>query len=206
MDAELQVMRLLRANSFLELSLDLLHLKDADIVRDIIKSNCDKIAIYNKKELNVINPTKRELGGVSRSLKRVVHNAYLSPIKSKLGSAIGFFELSDRYYEHENVGVECNCELCIKEGKAEDDFYINKDKLIEPLNVLEKEIWDKCEKTILPKEILNAKILLIRNNPTSHLYNKIEAELNEFLKIKFLEAFNEQNEEFIKTRILTYQV
>jgi hypothetical protein len=205
MKTEFELIRLTKANEYLTKALELLNQNDALLVGGIIKTNYDKINYHNKQELDVINPTNKELGSISSSLKKIVVGVYLNPIKVKLEKEIGVFSFSDKYNNHycEN-DKECICANCVKEMEKEDIFYVNKSKLMNPFEILYTDVLEKCNKTQLPKEILNAKILLSRNNPNFYSYNKIETELNEYLKLKMLESFNEQNKDFIKTRILSH--
>jgi len=160
MKTELELIRLTKANEYLNMAITLLHHNDVLIIKNIIKSNSDKINYHNKQKLDVINPTKKELGSVSSSLKKIV---------------LGYY--SD---------------------------YINKIKALKKRRELIVTIHQFCNKTVLPQSVLNSKILLSRQQPNYYSYNNLEVEMNEYLKLKMLESFNEQNKDFIKTRILLH--
>ena len=160
MRTELELIRLTKANEYLTKALELLNKNDALLVGGIIKTNYDKINYHNKQELDVINPTNKELGSISSSLKKIV---------------LGYY--SD---------------------------YINKIKALKKRRELIVTIHQFCNKTVLPQSVLNSKILLSRQQPNYYSYNNLEVEMNEYLKLKMLESFNEQNKDFIKTRILLH--
>jgi len=160
MKTEFELIRLTKANEYLNMAITLLHHNDVLIIKNIIKSNSDKINYHNKQKLDVINPTKKELGSVSSSLKKIV---------------LGYY--SD---------------------------YINKIKALKKRRELIVTIHQFCNKTVLPQSVLNSKILLSRQQPNYYSYNNLEVEMNEYLKLKMLESFNEQNKDFIKTRILLH--
>lgn len=186
MKKELEVIRLNEANKFLEKSLVFLHEEDRIVVEKIINSYKDSITEYHTKELTVINPTKTELGIVRSTLKKRVIN-YIAGI-----SSIEYYghRYSDIFLEHICDGNDY-CSLCEEEYKKRESFYKKKNDLI-------VKIRELCDKTKLSEELVSSKILLHRKNTNYYSYNKLEQELNEFIKTKMLEQFIEQNKWFIE--------
>lgn len=201
MNKELELIRLKEANNFLSKSLVFLTEQDKTIVESIINSNTKLIDSFNQKELTIINPTKKELGSVSSILKKIVIS-YLTK-KSNIVLFEKEFEYSERFNNCRCHETEKNCDECIEEYKEEDDFYRKINKLNKPYWDFVSKITELCSETKISQDLLNAKILLLRKHPKSYLRNKLEVETNEFIKIKMLEQFIEQNKEFVEANITT---
>lgn len=196
MKQELEIIRLKKANNFLEMSIPFLNESDLIFVKNIIKKNTEDINNYNNKNLKIINPTKKELGQIRASLKKIVFAFYINPIIKKHNFKFNF---SEKYINHnpnlKNQG--CWCDDCCNEYAKQEEAY---ELVYNPIRILTSKINEACDNTIIPKNIIDAKILLSRKNPNYWTGNdKLDYELSEYLKIKMLESFNEQNKEFCKT-------
>lgn len=196
MKQELEIIRLKKANNFLEMSIPFLNESDLIFVKNIIKKNTEDINNYNNKNLKIINPTKKELGQIRASLKKIVFAFYINPIIKKHNFKFNF---SEKYINHnpnlKNQG--CWCDDCCNEYDKQEEAY---ELVYNPIRILTSKINEACDNTIIPKNIIDAKILLSRKNPNYWTGNdKLDYELSEYLKIKMLESFNEQNKEFCKT-------
>lgn len=202
MEVELELIRLEEANKLLLKAIVFLHGKEKSIIQCIVDSNKSLINEYNKSELTIINPKRSELGIISSSLKKIVigfYSEYINKLIIVKGNGLSY---SERYHNCK-CGSENLCEECVNENKEIEDFYDMKNELNKPYDLILDEIKERCNKTVLPKEIINAKILLMRKNPNYYQYNKLETETNEYLKIRMLEVFNEQNKDFINEKILS---
>jgi hypothetical protein len=207
MKAQLELIRLAEANKHLSKALELLIGNDAKIVSDIIQCNCDKIDSYNNQKIEVLNPTKDELGRIRSSIKKVVCSYYLNSLKieiEKVKKGIDDYEFNDEFKKHEEEFEECFCPNCEKELQNYHDYWDGKFCLSKEFDKLREELKNACDKTFLPKDVIDARILLSRTNPNAATYNPLQLEINAYLKNKMIECFNEQNEDFIKNRILTF--
>lgn len=193
MTKELELIRLNEANNNLLKAIHFLNGDSKIIVENIINHNKRLIDEYNKKEITIINPTKTELGTIRSSLK-IMATRYLVK-HSNIKEYKQDFEFSERY---ENCKCNMNCDLCKKESKESDLYYDKVYKLNKPYSDFLLKIKELCDKTKISKDLISAKILLMRKHQNYFSYNKLETETNEFIKIKMLEQFIEQNKQFVE--------
>lgn len=76
---ELDVIRINMAVESLQKAVVYLNETDANVVREMIDTHIEVVNRYNRRNLTVINPTKKELGVVGSSLKKRVLSVYNDP-------------------------------------------------------------------------------------------------------------------------------
>ena len=193
MKTQLELIRHNKAIEYLTKSLDLLNHKDRVVIESIITNCKEQINFFNNENLEVINPTKAELGSIGSSLKKIVNGVFINPINKKL---IFTYKYTSQYEKHLEVDGGCECDECLKEENA---MYEAKYSYYKPIKDLQLEFTNACNKTVITKDIIDAKILLARKSPNYWLgYNKLDWELSEFIKLKMLESFQEQNKSLIQ--------
>lgn len=196
MDTELELIRNNKAIEYLTKSLPLLYYKDRFIVENIITKCIEQINFFNNENLEVLNPSKAELSSIGSSLKKIVNGVFMNPIKKKF---IFTYNYTSQYEKHNEGEDSCECADCFKEESA---MYLAKDIYYKPIEDLQLEFTNACNKTVIPKSIMDAKILLARKNPNYWMgYDKLDWELSEFIKLKMLESFQEQNQALIQKSI-----
>ena len=194
---KLNSIRLSKANEYLKMAAVYLNDEHVELINNIIELYSEDIAYFNNKQLTVINPTKTELGLIRSALKKIVRGYY-----SDYFITAPEFVYSDTYKEHYKLYEDCcYCEHCDEQLDLSEKHYSKYDDINRELEI---EIKNACSNTIIPEDIINAKILLRRRQPNSFQYNKLEVELNEYLNAKMLEEFINQNQEFIKNKILNH--
>lgn len=194
---KLNLIRLSKANECLKMAIVYLNNEHVELINNIIELYSKEINCFNNKQITVINPTKTELGLISSALKKIVRGYY-----SNYFIPVPEFVYSDTYKEHYKLYEDCCCcEHCDEQLDLSEKHY---NKYDDKNRELEIELKNACSKTIIPEDIINAKILLRRRQPNSFQYNKLEVELNEYLNAKMLEAFINQNQDFIKNKILNH--
>ena len=176
---ELEAIRINEAIRILNSSLKYLDILDSEQVNEIISKYQKKIINYNHQHTTIINPTAREMGEVSLSLKKRVSAFYVNPIIKELRQK------------------EKSLEVLDDEGYITDESYEKMREVSSEINKLYRLSGDFCDKTVLSKEIINAKIKLKRRVKNWYEMDHLEKELNEFILTQMLIQFQEQNQEFI---------
>lgn len=194
---KLEVIRYSLANEYLIKSLALTSYQHQSTIKSIIDDHNFIINVYNKKKMVVVDPDKTEIGLINSNLKKIVLGSFSEDIKeveSKMN-----YNFSNKYKNH-NQESKCKCKYCLDQRKKEASY-----KHLFYLKVRE-EINKRCDKLQLPKDIVDAKILLGRTGQEAWKQTQgIWFETNQYLKNEFVKCFNNKYKSFIKTHILKFK-
>lgn len=168
---------------------------DAKKIDSMILDYESLLKIYQKKNLIITNVTNRELGSIRGSLKRKT-----IPIMVKM-----FKEIYDNKpnYEH------------IDNWDDNDVLYDNYCKWIDVENEWNNKFKRICDSTIIPDELINAKVLLLREqSETPYLFKKdseiasklkLQEQIKNTLSAEILNIFLEQKKEELLNLKLEYE-
>ena len=187
-----------RATELLKVALK----RDIEYIKSIIQISQDVIDIYNKKNLTIVDPTKRELGLFSSKVKAVVLGRYFNPLEREM--------IASRPYRDE---YEYLCDEC--EKKTEYDEYYDESKFCETckyeLNKRSKEISESykqrdkikaefseaCDKIVFSDDLMSKSILLSRNITDHSKLNPLQIAIRDVIHNEIIKAFQEQNQKLI---------
>ena len=156
---------------------------EKEFIIDRIKYFKEKIDLYNKQYLTVVNPSKKEINEVYISLKKRILFIYLEDYLNKNYNhynGVRFFIDEDGYETYTDEFSE----YTNKRNKFKDEI-IN-------------EIHELIYNTDLPLDLVYKKILLKRKYKQIYNYDRIGLEINEFIQLQLVDYFTQNNLELIK--------
>ena len=192
------------ANSLIN-AVKFLNVNDAIIVNEMIKNYSDLVNDYNQKNLEVINISPAELGRVRSSYKNFVSSFYISKLKKDV-----LIDLKEEEKYPDFIGDN----LCLKDWRENECEYFLEDpgskiyqkeyeKRMSLIDKLEADLRSKCFEKELPKDVLNAKILLGRKGYYNH--RDLERSLNELLRVEMITHYEQTNKKFINQKLKEYE-
>mgnify|MGYP001329888024 CR=1 FL=1 len=195
-----------RATELLQVALS----KDIEYIKSIIHISQEAIDSYNKKNLTIADPTKRELGLFSSKVKSVICGRYFNPLEREM---IASRPVSDVYeylcdecekkkeYDTDYDGVEYEyydeCKFC---KTCKNEYHKRREEISASYKQRDKikaEFSEACDKTLFCDDLRSKSILLSRNITDHSKLNPLQIAIRDVIHNEIIKAFQEQNQKLI---------
>lgn len=203
--------QLIKSVEYLSLSLPYLDEIDKATITSIIKDYTTVIDKYNNKNIEVINPTKTELGRLNQSKFHSIESRVFKDIKNDFKSKSE--KISDKYKKlkamhddkYEHIYKKDDEEKYKKYYEYWNGLYYRERKEIGLLNYPYSKIHKLVTEYKFTEDYISAKILLSRNSPAYHQWGNLTKETSQFLINNMVKDFVNKNEKQINQIKINYE-